>query len=79
MNFFCFYAHGWLTWAKDYYAEAISFWKFPIHLDKYSNRKQSAKVELMIHPGAELIYPDAEYPPSGLKRTSSLCGTEDAE
>lgn len=33
----------------------------------------------MIHSGAELIYPDAEYLPSGLKRTSSLCGTEDAE
>lgn len=66
-------------WAKDYYAEAISFWKFPIHVDKYSNRKQSAKGELMIHPDAELIDSDAEYLPSELKRTSLLCGTEDAE
>lgn len=67
------------TWAKDYYAEAISFWKFPIHADKYSKSKQSAKGELMIHPDAELIDSDAEYLPSELKRTSFLCGIEEAE
>lgn len=67
------------TWAKDYYAEAISFWKFPTHLDKYSNRKQSAKGELMILPDAELRDSDAEYLPSEWKRISFLCGTEDAE
>lgn len=33
----------------------------------------------MIHPDAELIDSDAEYLPSELKRTSLLCGTEDAE
>lgn len=67
------------TWAKDYNAEAISFWKFPIYLNKYFDGKQSAKGELVIHPDAELIDSDAEYLPSELKRTSFLCGTEDAE
>lgn len=42
----------------------LIFFKFPIYLDKYSNRKQTAKAKLMIYPDAESIHSDAEYLPS---------------
>lgn len=49
------------TLAEDFYAEANFILKFPTYLDKYSNRKQTAKGELMIHLDAESIHSDAEY------------------
>lgn len=31
------------TWAKDYCAEAISFWKFPMRVDKYLTENRVPK------------------------------------